>query len=58
MLAAAESIGVIADPEISATRLAHHHAFMVLASDGVWEFISSQKAVDIVSVPVPVTLLS
>lgn len=47
--AAAEDIGVIPDPEVSATQLGPQHAFVVLATDGVWEFISSQKAVEIVS---------
>lgn len=40
---------MIPDPEVSATQLGPQHAFVVLATDGVWEFISSQKAVEIVS---------
>lgn len=40
---------MIPDPEVSATQLGPQHAFAVLATDGVWEFISSQKAVEIVS---------
>lgn len=46
---AAEDIGVIPDPEVSATQLGPQHAFAVLATDGVWEFISSQKAVEIIA---------
>jgi serine/threonine protein phosphatase PrpC len=39
---------VIAEPEITVTELGPHHEYVVLASDGVWEFISSQAAVDLV----------
>eukprot|EP00887_Chlorella_sp_A99_P007620 scaffold20.g7620.t1 len=46
--AAAEEIGVCAEPEISTTRLGADTPFAVVATDGVWEFISSQRAVDIV----------
>jgi serine/threonine protein phosphatase PrpC len=49
LCAAAEDIGVIPDPEVLATQLGPQHAFVVLATDGVWEFISSQKAVEIVA---------
>lgn len=49
--AAAEGIGVIADPEVSATRLDRRAAFCVVATDGVWEFISSRAAVDLVGAP-------
>ncbi|GAB4819083.1 hypothetical protein N2152v2_006129 [Parachlorella kessleri] len=45
----AEDIGVIADPEITIVKLQADQPFAILATDGVWEFISSQKAVDIVS---------
>lgn len=46
---AAESIGVVADPEVTITQLSPAHQFVVLASDGVWEFITSQQAVDMVA---------
>jgi cGMP-dependent protein kinase 2 len=46
---AAEDIGVIADPEMSVTQLGPQHRAVIVATDGVWEFISSQKAVDMVS---------
>ena len=45
---AAEDIGVIAEPEVTATPLDGGTPFLLLASDGVWEFISSQRAVEIV----------
>lgn len=45
----AESIGVIADPEIFVLDLNSNNPFFVLASDGVFEFLSSQAVVDMVS---------
>jgi len=44
----AKSIGVIAKPEVKEYQLRKKDKFLILASDGVWEFISSQEAVDIV----------
>lgn len=37
-----------ADPSITATRLKQGDEFMILASDGLWEHLSNQEAVDIV----------
>ncbi|XP_050388056.1 protein phosphatase 2C and cyclic nucleotide-binding/kinase domain-containing protein [Argentina anserina] len=45
----AESIGVVANPEIVVLELTLDHPFFVLASDGVFEFISSQTVVDMVA---------
>ncbi|CAG9319239.1 unnamed protein product [Blepharisma stoltei] len=44
----AKSVGVSAEPEIVIRKLEPQDKFIILASDGVWEFISSQEAVDIV----------
>ncbi|KAL5701601.1 hypothetical protein ACHQM5_026921 [Ranunculus cassubicifolius] len=44
----AEKIGVIAVPEISTGQLTPDHLFFVIASDGVFEFLSSQTVVDMV----------
>lgn len=44
----AEKIGVIADPEVSMMDLTSSHPFFVVASDGVFEFLSSQTVVDMV----------
>lgn len=45
----AESIGVVATPEMFVLDLTQQHAFFVIASDGVFEFMSSQCVVDMVS---------
>lgn len=44
----AEMVGVVSTPEVLVHKLAHADRFLILASDGVWEFISSQEAVDLV----------
>jgi len=46
---AVKKIGVIAEPEISIHELRDEDDFMIIATDGVWEFVSSQQAVDIVA---------
>ena len=45
---AAATVGVHSVPEIKETFLGIGCKFLIFASDGVWEFISSQEAVDIV----------
>ncbi|KAG8370112.1 hypothetical protein BUALT_Bualt14G0083600 [Buddleja alternifolia] len=45
----AEKIGVVADPEVSIVQLTPSHPFFVVASDGVFEFLSSQTVVDMVN---------
>ncbi|KAF3326149.1 putative protein phosphatase 2C 35 [Carex littledalei] len=45
----AEGIGVVADPEVRVVRISPSHLFFVVASDGVFEFLSSQAVVDMVS---------
>ncbi|KAL5712772.1 hypothetical protein ACHQM5_014909 [Ranunculus cassubicifolius] len=42
----AEKIGVVAVPEVSMVRLTPEHLLFVIASDGVFEFLSSQAVVD------------
>jgi serine/threonine protein phosphatase PrpC len=44
----AEQIGVIAVPEVLVMELTAKHPFFVIASDGVFEFLSSQAVVDMV----------
>ncbi|KAM1727229.1 hypothetical protein ACFX12_017898 [Malus domestica] len=45
----AETIGVVANPEIVVLELTQNNPFFVLASDGVFEFLSSQAVVDMVA---------
>lgn len=44
----AESIGVIAVPEVLELKITPDHFFLVIASDGIFEFLSSQTVVDMV----------
>jgi len=41
--------GVTSVPEVSAFKVKNNWRFMLLCSDGVWEFMTSQEAVDVVS---------
>ena len=42
----AEAIGVIAEPEITSRRLEDTDRFLVVASDGVWEFLTNDDVVE------------
>ena len=44
----AHTIGVIVNPEINEYQLFNEDKFIILASDGIWEFISSEEVVNIV----------
>lgn len=46
---AVKAVGVIPLPDVTEYELDPQDQFMIIATDGVWEFISSQEAVDIVS---------
>ena len=45
----AKEAGVISEPEITEFKLEQDIKVMILASDGLWEFMSSQEVMDIVS---------
>ncbi|GAA0174693.1 non-receptor serine/threonine protein kinase [Lithospermum erythrorhizon] len=45
----AETIGVVSNPEMVVLELTPNHPFFVIASDGVFEFLSSQTVVDMVT---------
>ncbi|CAA7405985.1 unnamed protein product [Spirodela intermedia] len=47
--AIAEKIGVTAEPEVLAAKITPDHMFFVVASDGVFEFLSSQAVVNMVA---------
>jgi len=46
---AVKPIGVIAEPVVKQYKIHPDDDFMILATDGVWEFISSEEAVKVVS---------
>jgi serine/threonine protein phosphatase PrpC len=46
---AVKSVGVIPEPDVVKYEVTEKDKFMILASDGVWEFITSQEAIDIVN---------
>jgi serine/threonine protein phosphatase PrpC len=39
----AHSVGVIPDPEVMRFELNPDHKFLIIASDGVWEFLSNEE---------------
>ncbi len=39
----AASVGILAEPEINAWKFTNEDKFLILASDGVWEFIESEE---------------
>lgn len=43
------SAGVTSHPEVTKVKIEDDFKFFMLCSDGVWEFITSQQAVDLVS---------
>ena len=45
---ASKQNGIISEPEITTRILTKHDKFLIVATDGIWEFISNQEAVDIV----------
>ena len=45
----AASVGVVAEPEITVSSLSSEDKFLIIATDGVWEFISNQEAVELVA---------
>lgn len=46
---AVKTVGVIAEPVVTKHEIHPDDEFMIIATDGVWEFLSSDDAVDIVS---------
>ncbi|GMH59820.1 hypothetical protein TrRE_jg3216 [Triparma retinervis] len=50
---AVSPVGVIASPEVTHHDITPSDLFIIAASDGVWEFITSQQAVDIVTRHLP-----
>jgi len=42
------SVGVVCDPEIREIELEHQDKFIIMASDGVWEFMSNWEVMELV----------
>ncbi|KDD75363.1 protein phosphatase 2C [Helicosporidium sp. ATCC 50920] len=47
----AAHVGIVADAEIKTVSLSRDMPMLLLATDGIWEFVSSQRAMDIMSRP-------
>ena len=45
----AQSVGVSAEPEFNVYDISHDDRFIVIASDGVWEFLTNEQVAQIVS---------
>lgn len=44
-----KSVGVIAEPVVTRHEMEEGDLFLVLASDGIWEFVSSQQACELIA---------
>ena len=44
----AASVGTISEPEIEEYEITEEDKFIIIASDGIWEFISSQECVEFI----------
>ena len=44
----AQTVGVISEPEIKEYTFNENDKFMLIASDGIWEFISSEECMGII----------
>jgi len=44
----AASVGTISEPEIEEYEITENDKFIIIASDGIWEFISSQECVEFI----------
>jgi serine/threonine protein phosphatase PrpC len=44
----AASVGTISEPEIEEYEITEDDKFIIIASDGIWEFISSQECVEFI----------
>ena len=45
----AHRVGVSSEPDVTTHELSPNDRFIILASDGVWEFITSEEAVEMVA---------
>lgn len=45
----AASVGCCAEPEVQSFKIQPSDQFMIIASDGVWEFITNEEAIDLIA---------
>lgn len=45
----ASQVGVISDPQVFSHELSDQDKFMVVASDGLWEFITNEEVIEMVA---------
>jgi serine/threonine protein phosphatase PrpC len=43
----ASTVGVVADPEVTYFKVEFQWGFLVVASDGVWEFLSNERVCEL-----------
>ena len=41
-------VGVICEPEITFKRMDENSRFIIIGSDGIWEYISNEEAMEVV----------
>jgi len=44
----ASTVGVISDPEVTYFKIEFEKGFLVVASDGVWEFLTNERVCEII----------
>lgn len=44
----ASTVGVVADPEVTYFKIDFSNGFIVIASDGVWEFLTNERVCEII----------
>ena len=44
----ASTVGVAADPEVTYFKIDFSNGFIVIASDGVWEFLTNERVCEII----------
>ena len=44
-----ESLGVYAEPELTTHQMVKEDEYIVVASDGIWEFMTNQQCLDLIT---------
>ncbi len=51
-----QSLGVIPEPDVATINLSPDDKYLLICSDGVWEFLSSQQVIDTINLDPSITL--